>query len=47
MYEEPESPKEGGMFKIYGEPLSPNEGACSRYMMNRNHHIRGRHVKDM
>ena len=23
------------MFKIYGEPESPKEGVCLRYMMNR------------
>ena len=28
MHEEPESPKEGGVFNIYGEPESPNEEAC-------------------
>ena len=28
MYEEPESPKEGGVFNIYGAPESPNEEAC-------------------
>ena len=26
----------GGVFKIYVEPESPNEGASSRYMLNRN-----------
>ena len=32
MYEEPESPKEGGVFKVYGAPESPSEGSCFRYM---------------
>ena len=36
--------KRGGVFKIYHEPLSPNERACSRYVMNRNHQIKGRRV---
>ena len=26
MYDEPESPHEGAVFKIYDEPESPNEG---------------------
>ena len=29
------------MFKIYGERSSPNEGACYRYMVNRNYQIGG------
>ena len=29
------------MFKIYGELESPNEGACSGYMTNRNRQMRG------
>ena len=43
MYDEPESPHEGAVFKIYDEPKSPNEGggACLRYMMNRKRHMRG------
>ena len=32
-YEEPESPKEGGMFEIYDEPSSPTQRASSRYVM--------------
>ena len=30
-----------GVFKIYDEPESPNEGACLRYMMKRNRQITG------
>ena len=31
------------LFKIYDEPLSPNEGAaCLRYMVNRYRQMRGR-----
>ena len=30
------------MFKIHDEPESPNEGACLRYMMNRNNRQMGR-----
>ena len=44
IYGEQESSNEGAVFKIYEEPLPPNEGACSRYMMNRNHQVRGQHV---
>ena len=29
------------MFKIHGEPISPNEEACLRYMMNRNRQTMG------
>ena len=29
------------MFKTYDEPESPNEGACLRYMRNRNRQMRG------
>ena len=29
------------MFKIYGEPESPNKEACLRYMVNRNCSLRG------
>ena len=28
IYDEPEWPNEGGMFKIYDDQESPNEGAC-------------------
>ena len=31
----------GGAFKINDEPESANEGACLRYMMNRNPHMKG------
>ena len=31
----------GGLFKIYDEPLTPNEEACFQCMMNRNHQIKG------
>ena len=41
MYEEPESPKKGGLCKIYGEPESPNAGSCLGYMMNTYGHMRG------
>ena len=34
--------KRGGLFKIYDEPESPNEGACLRYMLNRNRPMRER-----
>ena len=40
-YEEPESPKEAGMFEIYDEPSSPNQRASSRYVMNRYCQMRG------
>ena len=30
------------MFKIYNEPESPNEGAYSRHIVNRNHKIRSK-----
>ena len=35
IYDEPESPKEGGggVFKIHGEPASPNEAARLRHMI--------------
>ena len=35
-----------GLFKIYDEPESPNEGVCLGYRMNRNRQRRGR-VYDM
>ena len=34
------------MFKIYDEPLAPKEGACLRYMLNRDRRMRAR-VKDI
>ena len=40
-YDEPESPNEGGVFKIYDESESRNEEACLRYMMSRDRHMRG------
>ena len=40
--DELESPTEGGVLKIYVESLSPNEGACLRYMVNRYRRMRGR-----
>ena len=37
--DEPLSPKEGGVFKVYDEPEPPNEGVCVCvcvvYMLNR------------
>ena len=38
MYDEPESPHEAAVFKIYDEPKSPIFfwGGCSKYMMIRN-----------
>ena len=38
---EPLSPIERGTFKIQDDPELPNKGACFRYMVNRNHQIRG------
>ena len=32
---EPESSNEGGMFRMYEEPLSANEEACSTCLMSR------------
>ena len=40
-YGELEWPNEG-MFSMYDEPESPNEGACSRCLMYRGHRIRER-----
>ena len=34
IYDEPESPNKGRVFKLYEEPESPNEGACLRYLMH-------------
>ena len=34
------------MLKIYCEPESPSDGACSRYMINRYRQVTG-HVEDM
>ena len=39
VYEEAESPNGGGVFKIYDESESRDEGACLRYVMNRNRHM--------
>ena len=51
IYEEPESPHEGGclryminrkgVLKMYDEPESPNEGACLKLVMNRDRQMRG------
>ena len=51
MYDDPKSSNEGGVLKIYDEPQytaiakGGGEGACLRYMMNRNRQMRG-HVSD-
>ena len=34
------------VFRAYGEPESPNEGACLRCMMNPNRQMKGR-VQDV
>ena len=34
-------PRSGGVFKIYDEPESPNEGPCLRYRMSRNRQVMG------
>ena len=41
MYVESLSPIERGTFKIQDDPELPNKGACFRYMVIRNHQIRG------
>ena len=41
MYEEPKSPKGGGMLNIYGEPGWSHEGVRLRYMVSRNRQMRG------
>ena len=41
VYDEPESPKEAGLCKIYGEQESSNEGPCLRYMKSRCRQMRG------
>ena len=45
--DEPLSRNEGACLrctKIYDEPFPQHEGVCSRYMMNRNHQVRGQRV---
>ena len=40
--EEPLSPNEGDVLEICDEAISPNEGACFRFMVNRNRQMSGR-----
>ena len=41
MYVELLSPIERDVFKIQDDSELPNQGACFRYMVNRNYQIRG------